>query len=160
MSAQGPAESLLGEAPCETMEAPPSAAEPPVSENRSTAAAPLPLVPGSERDVAMATADCFDETTMHSEAVVEPQRSSSRVAHKRARGDHLASITTTASPAAAASAAEIANAAAPEPPAAPVTVPASEFKERAELMFKLDAEGPVASGRLPATHVVSKEHVQ
>ena len=160
MSAQGPAESPLGEAPCETMEAPPNAAEPPVSQSRSTAAAPLPLVPGSERDVAMATADCFDETTMHSEAVVEPQRSSSRVAHKRARGDDLASITTAASPAAAASAAEIANAAAPEPPAAPVTVPASEFKERAELMFKLDAEGPVASGRLPATRVVSKEHVQ
>jgi len=34
MSAQGPAESPLGEAPCETMEAPPSATEPSVSEYR------------------------------------------------------------------------------------------------------------------------------
>ena len=39
-------------------------------------------------------------------------------------------------------------------------MPAAEFTERTRLMFRLDAKGPVASGRPPATRVVTKECVQ
>ena len=133
------------------MEAAPLTVEPLVSENGSIAAVPPPLAPGLAHDEAVATADCVDEPKELSEAVVAPQRSSSRVAHKRARGDDVASSTTSASTAAAASAAADAGAAAPEPVEAPVAVPAKEFVERTGLMFKLNAEGPKASGRQPAT---------
>jgi hypothetical protein len=39
-------------------------------------------------------------------------------------------------------------------------VPAAEYKERAPLMFKLDAAGPTASGRPAITRTVTKEDVQ
>jgi hypothetical protein len=95
-----------------------------------------------------------------SEVAVEPQRSSSRVARKRARGDYFASSTNEASAVAPGSAAADAAAAAQEAAAAPIAVSPSEFKVRAQLMFKLDADSPATSGRLPATHIVSKERVQ
>lgn len=137
-----------------------AAAEPPVPESCMPAAVPPALVADDRQPAHVAAADCVDEPKEVSEVAVEPQRSSSRVTHKRARGDDLASTTTSALSAAAASAAASTDPVAPEPTVAPVAVPASEFKERAGLMFKLDADGPVASGRLPATHVVSKKHVQ
>ena len=37
---------------------------------------------------------------------------------------------------------------------------AAEYEERAPLMFKLDAEGPTASGRPAVTRTVTKENVQ
>ena len=109
-------------------------------------------MPGSERDEATVTADCVGETTVLSEVAVEPQRSSSRVARKRARGDYFASSTNEASAVAPGSAAADAAAAAQEAAAAPIAVSPSEFKVRAQLMFKLDADSPATSGRLPATH--------
>jgi hypothetical protein len=39
-------------------------------------------------------------------------------------------------------------------------VQAAEYEERAPLMFKLDAEGPTASGRPAVTRTVTKENVQ
>ena len=39
-------------------------------------------------------------------------------------------------------------------------MPAAEFKERVPLIFKLNATGPTASGRQPATRTVTKECVQ
>ena len=92
----------------------------------------------------MVTADGIDEPTVPSEAVVAPQRSSSRVAHKRARGDDTTSSANEASAVAPGSAAADADAAAQEPAEAPAAVPASEFMERAELMFTLDTAGPTA----------------
>ena len=161
MSAQGPAESPLGEALCETMEVPPSAAEPPVSESCSTAAHLPPATLCEQQEAVASAADCSTVPTSLSEVVPAPERRSSRVKRGRAHDDDTTSCTVSASEAAAVSAAADAGAAAVESAtASAVVVPLSEFKERTKIMFKLDSDGPAASGRPGIAPIVTKECVQ
>ena len=85
---------------------------------------------------------------------------SSRVWQGRAHADHAEGPAITASPVAAGSATADAAAGGLEPADAAPTMSAAELTERSKLMFKLDASGPMASGRKALTPIVTKELVQ
>ena len=85
---------------------------------------------------------------------------SSRVWQGRAHANHAEGPAITASPVAAGSATADAAAGGLEPAEAAPTMSAAELTERSKLMFKLDASGPMASGRKALTPIVTKELVQ
>ena len=85
MAAQGPCESLLGEAVVDTMEGACASAEPPTSELWSPAPIPPPVDLRDGQQAVVSAADCYNHQNARSEVVQLAERCSSRVRHKRAR---------------------------------------------------------------------------
>ena len=161
MGSTGPSEVPLGEAPDVVAEEAAAAAEPPESKNYSEATIP----PVDTADADSEGSDELDdwEWIRHHdvEVTVMPPRDSARPDEWRARREALEKKLSDweASPEGIALNAEVDALLARSYRALGLSSAVGEldFPERAALMFKVDNGGPVASGRLPAVKIVTKE---
>ena len=163
MAAQGPGAVPLGEPADVTMEEAAAAAEPPESENISTAA-----IEPDERSEESDSSEHDDwewlrQNDMFFEGLYYPHRDSAQPDEWRARREVVERKRAEweASPEGIALNAEVDALLAKSYQAHERSgaVGQLEFDERTELMFKVSNSGPVASGRLPAAKFVTKEQL-
>ena len=116
-----------------------------------------------QEDVDM-TDNCINDLSDVFDVVLSPKRSSSRGHKGWAHNDAATSLTapslTGTADSATADDTAVGHPAAIAVAVPAVCVPACEFKERALLMFKVDAEAPIASGRPAVTPIVTKQSLQ
>ena len=117
-------------------------------------------MPAANRCDAVAAANDVDGQVEQSNVVPLQTRSSSRSNAGRARDESVTKSAWPASEEAADFALNVDGAVGAEPAAPPSAVSLSELRQRAELMFRVDAKGPAASGRPTAAQFVTKELVQ
>lgn len=160
MGLKGPAGGASLEASSETVEGPNGAAGQPVPESGSTAT--MPPADGDSDD--SSELDDWEWIRHHDvEVLWMPPRDSARPEEWRARREALERALNSETESASSVAAADASASSQNKQTVPKVLSGPEgqleLNERTALMFKVDSDGPCASGRLPAARSMTKEMI-